>query len=269
MSVLVVRIDPSEVESCSDWLFQLCATAIEERVDGDDPVLVAGFGSDDSALAARSVLQERWSCRLEDTGDEAEWRDVWLRHIEPIEIDGIVVHAPWHDHDDLLPDATRISIDPGHAFGSGHHATTQLAIEALQRRIEPGDRVLDVGCGTGILSIVAAHLGAASVTGVDLDHDILSVAEANLETNGVGDRVTLTEAPLLDLGRRFDVVVANIVVGDLRPLMPTIAAATERTAIVTGFLPGQLDSLLTDLAVTVSERRQRDGWELAVLSAIT
>lgn len=265
MSVLVVRVAPDEIEACSDWLFQLGATAVEERSEGDDPTLVVGFSSDDAALAARSVLQERWACRLEDTGDEREWRDEWLRYIEPIEVAGVLIHAPWHDVTDRPAELPRISIDPGRAFGSGHHPTTQLAVEALQRHLDVDDIALDAGCGTGILSIAAAQLGASHVTGVDLDHDILAVADANVEANGVGDRVTLTPASLLDLGESFDVTVANIVIGDLRPLLPTLVERTDRTLIVSGFLHTQFDDLVAGAAVTVVERTVRDGWGCAAL----
>lgn len=268
MGVLVVRIEPDDVDSCSDWLFQLGATAIEERLDADEPTLIAGFANDDLALSARSVLSERWACRLEDTGDEAAWRDEWLRHIKPIEVAGFVVHAPWHDPG-LWPDALpAISIDPGRAFGSGHHPTTQLSLEALARTVTPDDAVLDAGCGTGILSIAAAKLGSHSVTGVDLDHDILSVAGANIEANDVANRVELRNEPIEQLSDRYPVVVANIVIGDLRTLMPPLVEHTDRVLIISGFLDDQLERLLDGVDVTVVERTARLGWGCAVLAPV-
>ena len=266
MSVLVVRIEPGDLESCSDWLFQLGATAIEERVGHDEQTLIAGFDTDDLALEARSVLQERWACRLEDTGDEAVWRDEWLRHIEPIEVAGFVVHAPWHNPDRWPPAAQTISIDPGRAFGSGHHPTTQLALEALAHTVTPHDTVLDAGCGTGILSIGAAKLGASSVTGVDLDHDVLAVAAANIEANGVSGKIELRNEPVGSLSERYEVVVANIVIGDLLGLMPTLVDRTDRALIVSGFLDEQLERLLGNVDITVAERTERLGWACAVLS---
>lgn len=268
MGVLVVRVGDDDVDSCSDWLFQLGATAIEERLAGDDPALIAGFSDDDAALAARSVLLERWPCRLESTGDEAEWRDAWLRWIEPVEVAGFVVHAPWHDPTPWGPDAETISIDPGRAFGSGHHATTQLALEALRRHVRPTDRVLDAGCGTGILAIAAGKLGAASVTGVDLDYDVLSQAAANLEANGVADHVVLSNDPIETFDTadaRFDIVVANIVVGDLRPLIPVLVGLAERLVVISGFLDEQFDRLLDEVEVNVLERTARADWGCAVI----
>lgn len=270
MSVLVVRVGAAEAESCIDWLFQLGATAVEDRTDRDEPLLIAGFGNDDLALAARSVLVERWACRLEDTGDEAAWRDEWLRHIEPVSIGGFLLHAPWHDlaaRTDLDAHAT-ISIDPGGAFGSGHHPTTQLALEALARVVEPDDTVLDAGCGTGVLSIAAARLGSRGVMAIDLDHDILEVAAANIEANDVGDRVAVRCRTIEDLSDRFDVVVANIVIGDLLPLMAPLVRLADRAAIVSGFLDDQFERLLRDVDVDVVSRAARDGWGCAVLTPI-
>lgn len=275
MSVLVVSLSALEVEACSDWLFQLGATAIEERNDMSKNsqseelvLLVAGFPDDDLALAARSVLGERWPCRLESTGDEAVWRDEWLKWIEPIEVAGFLVHAPWHDLTTWQSESEKlieISIDPGRAFGSGHHQTTRLALGALVRKVETGSSVLDVGCGTGILSVAAAKAGAGSVLGMDLDHDIIETAAANVEANGVQDRVDLLTDSLDDLTGRFDVAVANIVIGDLTPLIPSIAARAD-IIIVSGFLDDQFERVLADVDAMVLEQDSLDGWGCATLS---
>jgi len=225
VGLLVVRIEDVDLDACSDWLWQLGATAIEERPDGDRLALFVGFADDGLALAARSILNERWPCRFESTGDESAWRDEWMRWIEPIHVAGFVVHAPWHDPAlwaDGPDDAAELSIDPGRAFGSGHHPTTRLTLAAMRSLVVPGANLLDVGCGTGILSIAAARLGARPVVGIDLDYDIIEVAAANVEANGVAGHVALLTDPVEDLGDRFDIVVANIVIGDLTPLMPAI-----------------------------------------------
>lgn len=267
MSVLVVRVEGSEVDACSDWLWQLGATAIEERAGVEHITLVAGFGDDDRALAARSILGERWPSRIESTGDESSWRDEWLRWIEPIEVAGFVVHAPWHDPENWTdrPAAATLSIDPGRAFGSGHHPTTRLMLEALRDHVSPGDHVLDVGCGTGILSIAAARFGATSVTGIDLDHDIIEVARANVEANNTSGIVELKACPLDQLNDDYDLIAANIVIGDLMRLMPAIAARNAATTIISGFLNGQLGQLVNGLQMHVSSLRSLDDWQCAVL----
>ena len=269
MSVLVVPITPDQVEFCSDWLWRLGATAIEEREANDAVELIVGFGDDDLALAARSVLSERWPCRLESTGDETEWRDEWLRWIEPIEVAGFVVHAPWHDPAlwAAMPAATPLSIDPGRAFGSGHHPTTRMALEALPALVEPTSRVLDVGSGTGILSIAAALLGATAVLGIDLDHDIVEVARANAEANNVAAQIEFRAGPPAAAEDRFDVVVANIVVGDLMPLLPSILGWAQGPVVLSGFLESQFDQVVGGLGARVLDRRTLDGWASATILA--
>lgn len=271
MGVLVVRIDDVDLDACSDWLWQLGATAIEERREDQQLSLIVGFGEDedDLALAARSILSERWPCRFESTGEESVWRDEWMKWIEPIQVAGFVVHAPWHDPAlwaDAPDHAAEISIDPGRAFGSGHHPTTRLTLAAMRSVFEPGTSLLDVGCGTGILSIAAARLGAQPVVGIDLDFNIIEVAAANAEANGVADQVQLRTNPLGDLEDQFDIVVANIVIGDLTALMPSIVDLANQTVIISGFLDEQLEQLLTHVDVHVAARTTLDGWGCAILT---
>lgn len=268
MGVLVVRIDEADIDACSDWLWQLGATAIEERNRDPERTLVAGFPDDGLALAARSVLSERWACRLESTGDESEWRDEWMKWIEPIEVAGFVVHAPWHDPARWAGwgELAELSIDPGQAFGSGHHPTTRLALAALRSVINPRDRVLDVGCGTGILSIAAARLGARAVLGIDLDYDITEVAAANIEANGAADIVEVRTDAVQDLAGEFDVVVANIVIGDLAPIMRPVVDRADGFVVISGFLDDQFERLLLDVEVDVVERTSLDEWGCAILT---
>lgn len=277
MGVLVVRVPPDELESCSDWLWQLGATAIEERsspeTESDSVLLIVGFGHDDLALAARDVLVERWPSRFEDTGDEAAWRDEWMKWIEPIEVAGFVVHAPWNDPaiwHDWPQDLGELSIDPGRAFGSGHHPTTRLALTALRDLVDSQfagrPTVLDVGCGTGILSVAAAKMGAASVLGIDLDYDIIEVADANVEANGVAAAVDLRTDPIETVPGRFDVVVANIVIGDLLGLMPAVVDKADGFVVISGFLNDQFERLLANVDVTVLARSSLDDWGCAVLT---
>ncbi len=268
VGVLVVRIEEADIEACSDWLWQLGATAIEERNTDSERTLVAGFPDDGLALVARSVLSERWACRLESTGDEAEWRDEWMKWIEPIEVAGFVVHAPWHDPAAWADwgDLVELSVDPGRAFGSGHHPTTQLTLAALRSVVKRGDDVLDVGCGTGILSLAAAKLGARAVLGIDLDFDIIEVAAANIEANGAAQSVEVRTDAVQDLRGGFDVVVANIVIGDLAPIMAPIVDRADSFIVISGFLDDQFERLLLDVDVKVVKRTKLDDWGCSILT---
>lgn len=242
--MLLVRVDEHEVDIASDWLWTLGATAIQEAPSfGADTLgptegvlLLAGFGDDDGAKAAHRSTRERWTVSLVATPDESEWRDVWLRHLTPVRVGPLVIHPPWREPTEDQRGDRAISIDPGRAFGSGHHASTQLAILGLSRVIQPGDEVLDVGCGSGVLSLAASALGAQRVFGIDLNHDIVEVAQANIEANGFAESVAVDTTPLERIDTGHDVVVANIIVGTLQPLLAQLSSLASRDLIVSGLL---------------------------------
>lgn len=238
MGLLVVRVPSNEVELASDWLWSLGCTAIEESSDVEGP-LTAGFRDAEAALAARDVISQRWPARVDAVPDESTWRDVWLQHLAPVAIGDLTIHPPWVSVPS--PEGITITIDPGHAFGSGHHPTTQLAVQALLSDVKPGMRVLDVGCGTGVLAIVAARLGA-EVTGVDLDHDILDVAILNAEANDVGVEFHTADVAAT-LQESFDLVIANMTIGELRPVLPHIVTMAGDILVLSGLLAHHADEV--------------------------
>jgi len=121
--------------------------------------------------------------------EEREWEDAWKAHFTPLRVGKrLLIQPPWH-RDSAGPDDVVIEIDPGLAFGTGHHPTTQRTLEGMERLLKPGDNVLDVGSGSGILSVGAAKLHAGKVIGVELDKIALKVGRANLRANGVSGKV--------------------------------------------------------------------------------
>jgi ribosomal protein L11 methyltransferase len=139
------------------------------------------------------------------------WAEEWKKSFKPIHVtDNIVILPEWDKS--YFPGKIVIRIKPGMAFGTGDHATTQLSIRALSRLVKPGNRIIDVGCGSGILSIVSAKLGAAHALGLDIDRDAMDDAEENLVINKVKDVVEIRQGTA-HAGipqASFDVAVANI-----------------------------------------------------------
>ena len=153
--------------------------------------------------------------------DEAEWQYTWREHFHTLHVGSRTVIVPtWRSYTPSPGDVV-IELDPGMAFGTGHHPTTTMCLAALEELVSRGCSVLDLGCGSGILSIAAAKLGASEVLGLDIDPTAVETAAANVKQNGVDAVVTVYEGTLPYASLKpggYDVVVANIsstVIGDL------------------------------------------------------
>ncbi|MFU0799705.1 MAG: 50S ribosomal protein L11 methyltransferase [Xylanivirga thermophila] len=143
---------------------------------------------------------------------EEDWANNWKKYFKPHKVGNKVVIKPtWEEY---IPkeDEIILHLDPGMAFGTGTHETTMLCIKQLENYIDGKSHVLDVGCGTGILGISSALLGAKSVIAVDIDENAVKVAKENAKLNGVNDKLKIVCGNLLDnISGRFDVIVANII----------------------------------------------------------
>jgi ribosomal protein L11 methyltransferase len=143
---------------------------------------------------------------------DEEWKDVWKLYFKPFRLtDRLSVKPSWEPYTPAAKDERVIELDPGMAFGTGLHETTALCARFLESAVRPGASVFDMGCGSGILSIAAALLGAGEVFGVDLDDAAVEVARANVAANGCADRVRVVKGDLL-AGASFkaDIAVANL-----------------------------------------------------------
>jgi ribosomal protein L11 methyltransferase len=143
---------------------------------------------------------------------EDEWAHAWKKYYKPVNVsERMTIKPVWEAYEPKRPDEIIIEMDPGMAFGTGTHPTTILCLRALEKYLQPGDRVYDVGTGTAILSIAAVKLGADHVLAMDLDEVAVRSAEANIELNGVHERITVRQNNLLDgVDEQVDMVVANI-----------------------------------------------------------
>ncbi len=143
---------------------------------------------------------------------EEEWADKWKESYQPIQIGQRLLIVPFwlRETTPVAPEQVAIELDPGMAFGTGLHPTTRLALRLLEEAVQPTDIVLDVGTGSGILSIAAVKLGAAAVLATDVDEVSISTAAANVRHNGVAERVSVQIGSLPRPPRPFDLVLVNI-----------------------------------------------------------
>ena len=199
---------------------------------------------------------------MEDVADE-DWENNWKQFYKPMEIGSRLLVVPeWEEAADA--ERVKLVLNPGLTFGTGSHATTRLCLQALDTHIHGGERVLDLGCGSGILSIAALRLGAASAFACDIDEKCVDVAYENAALNGIGrDRYTvrwgdvLTDTALRqEMGSGYDMVVANIVADVIKGLSPHVRPFLK---------PGGLflcSGIIDDRAQEVLQRLKDDGWDV-------
>ena len=199
---------------------------------------------------------------MEDVADE-DWENNWKQFYKPMEIGSRLLVVPeWEEAADA--ERVKLVLNPGLTFGTGSHATTRLCLQALDTHIHGGERVLDLGCGSGILSIAALRLGAASAFACDIDEKCVDVAYENAALNGIGrDRYTvrwgdvLTDTALRqEMGSGYDMVVANIVADVIKGLSPHVRPFLK---------PGGLflcSGIIDDRAQEVLQKLKDDGWDV-------
>ena len=193
---------------------------------------------------------------------DQDWVRATQSQFGPIAIgEGFWIVPSWCDLPE--PGAIALELDPGLAFGTGSHPTTRLCLEWLRATIAGGESVLDYGCGSGILAIAAAKLGARTVAGTDVDAQALAASAANARANGVEAHFVTPDR--LEPGER-DVVVANILANPLILLAPALAARTKRGGRIalSGILEAQADEVAATYArwFTLAVWRRLDGWVL-------
>jgi ribosomal protein L11 methyltransferase len=193
------------------------------------------------AAAADIVSEPFPAYSITDVAD-ADWVRITQAQFRPIEAaPGLWIVPSWCEPVD--PAAINIRLDPGLAFGTGEHPTTRLCLRWLAAHLQPGASVLDYGCGSGILAIAAAKLGAGAVSGVDIDPSAIAASRANAEANRVAVSFALPDdAP----APPADVLLANILAGPLEMLAPLLAerVADGGAIVLSGILDAQSDALI-------------------------
>ena len=202
------------------------------------------------------------------TRDEEEWSDAWKQYYKPTPIGNrLLIQPAWLPMENPEGRAVYLN-DPGMSFGTGLHPSTRLCLEMLETLDLPGKRVLDVGCGSGILALCALILGAESAAGVDIDPNAARTAEANARLNGVEGRFAaragdfLTDRALRDSVKPFDVVFSNIIADVIIPLVPVLAPSGALW-VASGVIENRLDDVLTaaeDCGLCIRSVRTESGW---------
>jgi ribosomal protein L11 methyltransferase len=268
MRALVVLVPVDELELASDLLWQLGVRAIEERPTDSGQIELWTAVGDGSEARQRTtaVLGERWPMRFVDVVDDAA--DTWREFARPIWVDeGLVLVPDWQDHE-FSDGVVALRIEPGGAFGLGDHPTTLLSLRAIRPLLGPGCRVLDVGCGTGVLAVAAAVLGAGATRAIDVASAAIEATIANAERNGVANLIDVDTMPVGELDGTFDVVVANILAPTLVELADDLRRLVAPTGhlVISGILAERHAHVLTALAPMVVERSDAlDGWAAVTL----
>ena len=267
---LAMEVNAEGAEAFGDALLEAgaCSVALEpaaaERERHRLTVLVAP-----DTCAPTLVLEAAQRAGLEPPGyaehrvEDEDWVMRSRAQLAPLALGRLWIGPTWIDAPAAAQAAVRI--DPGLAFGTGSHPSTRLILQFLERTLRGSERVLDYGCGSGILAIAAAKLGAARVDAVDIDPLAVETASANAAANGVAIQVALPGAlpPAL-----YEMVLANILAQPLIVLAPLLASRSARGGLI--LLSGVLDSQAEEVAGAYAEsfrvrpRASEEGWTLLV-----
>lgn len=215
---VAVEVAPDEVDVVSGELWAAGAMGVEERVGATGAQLVVATTLE-RLDAVVEVLGSRPVAVRAVAADEG--LDTWREHAPVVQVGPLLVGP-------IEPGERAVAIEPGRAFGWGGHVTTRLALELLVAHVEEGQTVLDVGTGTGVLAIAAVRLGAARVTAIDVDESARSVADANVDRNGLTGVIDVVDS----IRGEHDLVVANVLSPMLVELADSIRSATRPGGLI-------------------------------------
>ena len=282
---ITISTDPALVEPISDYLVGVIEAGVETGArDEVNYGVVTGYVqkanlAKDEVLSIISQvssylveLAQLFSVPQPDVSwemiAEEDWGSSWKEHFKPFAIvEGLVIAPTWEEYQAVSGELV-ITMDPGMAFGTGHHATTSLSLEFLQQTLagSVGQRLLDVGTGTGILGMAAVLFGAEGVLGVDNDPEAVEAATVNVGRNGLEDRMEVSLGPISSVMEMFDVVVANIVHDVLIAMADDLTrlTVTGGALILSGILAGeQVENIIAFFAgrgFTLVAQAQRKEW---------
>ena len=236
--------------------------------------MLSALRSEMSALAARdeNKVFGRLAVDLANVREE-DWANNWKQYFKPLTVgEKLVIKPSWEDYEQK-DGRTILEIDPASSFGTGQHNTTQLCLELIEKNLRKGDRLLDLGCGSGILSIASILLGAKEITAVDISQNSVETAKENAAKNHIAvEKYTaycgdiISENSLVEkIGGGFDLIAANIVADVLIAMSPIFERFVKKggTLILSGIITERADEVIEAVkskGYTMLELREKDGW---------
>jgi ribosomal protein L11 methyltransferase len=270
-----VRTAPEERQRLGEWLVAKTGQAVEERGDGTLVTFAADEDAADALIAEIGAVADASVTTARRPLDDVDWSVRWRDGLGPRHFGRLTVVPSWIP-EARDPDPTTLVLDPETAFGSGEHGSTRAALRLLERLVRPGQRVLDLGSGSGILAIAAIKLGARVAIGIENDAEANAVARRNAERNGVEAQIEFLDgdaATLAPLAGPADLLLSNILRTVNTALLPSIVAALnqEGVAIFSGMETSEAELFLPSLAAAeldpIDEVTDTGWWAVAVRCA--
>lgn len=285
---VLLTAPPPQAEAAADYLTALSGRGVQiapaaEGLEGDQ---VRAFLAAGPELAQQKLQVQNYAKALASLAlpgavvlsfrelPPEEWSVNWKKHFHPRLVARRIIVAPPWEPAAPAPGQVVIVIDPGQAFGTGQHQSTQLVLRRLERLADGGrlpGRVLDMGCGSGILALAALKLGAARALAIDIDPQAMEATLANARLNGLEAGLEASLTPLQELSERFPLVLANLTAKDLMDLAQPLAArlAPDGELVVSGLLVEQIAPVrqaFAGLGLRLVEQDSLAGWAALVLT---
>ena len=234
-------------------------------VNGELEGRLQTFNNEVRLLGERGVSTVPGIISTNELEDE-DWSDTWKKYFHTEKPgDRIVIKPTWEKYT-AKDNEIVVELDPGAAFGTGTHATTSMCIKELEQLVQPGMTVFDIGTGSGILSIIAAKLGAASIRAVDYDDSVLKIVQENIEQNHVEDKISVGQSDLMkNVQGKANLVIANIVADIIIRLFDQLDEHLEEdgTLLTSGIIEDRIDDVInaaTAHGYGVVKRMENKGW---------
>ncbi|WP_027107168.1 50S ribosomal protein L11 methyltransferase [Ligilactobacillus ceti] len=260
---LVVVTTNEAVEAVSNILMEHGAQGVQIKDETADVEILTYFPADFAVQAEVPAMQQeiqnltqfglaigKGQILLKENQADT-WTDVWEKYYQPIRISRYLTIVPsWEEYQPAQPDEKVLYLNPQRSFGTGQHLTTQLSLHALEMTLRGGESMLDVGTGSGVLSIAAAKLGAKTIAAYDIDAKAIQAAQENVVLNQVQDQITLGVNDLLNgITAQVDVIVANILPEFLVPLIPQTTTRLNQGGklILSGIINEKKDQIVSVL----------------------